>query len=158
MSIHVIVSATTDVDPDEAFRRLADYGSYAKHTSSVRSVEVVELRGELYSHWEVDFRGGVLCWTERDQVDRQRRMLAFQQTDGDLDRFDGQWDVVPDGAGSRIVFQAELDLGIPSLAPIVDPVARQALRDNIRAILAGLFAVDQLDLAPDGSALIPAPA
>ena len=147
MSITVTVSARTDVEADEAFRRLADYESYAEHTSTVRSVEVVHLAGEPHSIWEVDFRGGVLCWTERDHTDEAARTLRFSQTDGDLAVFDGGWDVVPEPEGTRVTFCAELDLGIPSLAPIVDPVAEQALRENICTILQGLFAGDRLDLA-----------
>lgn len=140
MSIRVTVSASADVGPDEAFRRLADYESYAAHTSTVRSIEVYERGGELFSTWTVDFRGGLLCWTERDLVDPERRILAFTQVHGDLDRFDGEWTVEADDAGCRMTFAAELDLGIPSLSPIVDPVARQALHDNICTILRGLFA------------------
>jgi hypothetical protein len=146
VSIVVTVSATTDVEPDEAFRRLADYESYAEHTSTVRSVEIVQVAGEPHSVWEVDFRGGVLCWTERDHTDAAARTLRFSQTDGDLELFDGGWDVVPEAGGARVTFSAVLDLGIPSLAPIVDPVAEQALRQNICTILRGLFAGDRLDL------------
>ena len=70
----------------------------------------------------------------------------FEQVDGDLERFVGRWEIDEDGSGSRLTFFAELDLGIPSLAPIVDPVARQALDGNMRTILRGLFADARLDI------------
>ena len=43
------------------------------------------------------------------------------------------------GGGSSITFRAEFDLGIPSLASIIDPVAQSTLRSNILRILTGLL-------------------
>lgn len=152
MTINVAVHGLTDVTADEAFRRLADYSRYPQHTSTVHSVEVFQRAGETFSEWCVDFRGGVLRWVERDEADPVSRVLAFAQVEGDLDRFDGEWRVEPEVAGCRISFTAEMDLGIPSLAAIVDPVARQALDGNIRMILAGLFADTRMDLERGGPA------
>lgn len=154
MSVHVTVEAITAIEPAEAFRRLADYAHYPDHTATVRSVELFERDGVPYSTWRVDFRGGILCWTERDEIDADRLRLAFVQVDGDLDRFDGAWTVLPFGSGARLTFTAELDLGIPSLAPLVDPIAKDALRGNIRTIVGGLFA--DADFHVDG-VLAPAP-
>jgi len=146
MSITVVISASTDVQPDESFRRLADFERYADYTATVRSVVVEDRAGQPHSSWRVDFRGGILAWTERDDIDPVRRVLGFEQVDGDLERFVGRWQIDEDGTGSRLTFFAELDLGIPSLAPIVDPVARQALDSNMRTILRGLFADARLDI------------
>jgi hypothetical protein len=153
MSITVVISATTDVDPDESFRRLGDFERYADYTATVRSVVVEDRAGVPHSTWRVDFRGGILAWTERDEIDPVGRILAFEQVDGDLEKFVGRWAIDPEGAGSRLTFSAELDLGIPSLAPIVDPVARQALDSNMRTILRGLFADARLDLDESAPAL-----
>lgn len=147
MSVHVFITATTPVDPDAAFARLADYERYPELTSTVLGVQLDRSGGQLRSAWRVTFRGGVLAWTEVDRVDPVARVLDFEQVDGDLDRFIGRWTVEPTVDGSRIAFTAEVDLGIPSLAPIVDPIADAALRENIRTILEGLFegAVDVAD-------------
>ncbi len=145
MSITVRVEGWSEVEPTEAFGRLADYERYPEQTPSVRSVEIVHRDGEQLSLWRVDFRGGVLCWTERDTVDAEQLRLDFEQVDGDLELFAGGWQVVPAvGPGGRhgslMVFVADLDLGIPSLAPLVDPIAASALRANMTAVLTGLFA------------------
>lgn len=144
MSITVRVEGWAEVPPDEAFARLADYERYPEQTPSVRSVEIQQRGEEQISIWRVDFRGGILCWTERDTTDHDRLRLDFEQIDGDLERFAGGWQVVatsgPNGsAGSSMIFEAELDLGIPSLAPLVDPIAEAALRANMTAVLTGLF-------------------
>jgi hypothetical protein len=149
MSVQVSVVGRVDLAPAEAYRRLADFERYPAHAETVRSVELFERDSAAYSRWRVDFRGGVLCWTERDDADPVNLRLDFEQVDGDLDRFVGGWSVDADGSGSRLVFTAELDLGIPSLAPLVDPIAREALRGNIRSILSGLFA--DVRLTVDGA-------
>lgn len=153
MSVQVRIEATTAVAPDEAYRRLADYASYPAQTATVRSVELFGRDGTAYSTWRVDFRGGVLCWTERDESNAGDRTLSFSQVDGDLDRFDGGWTVRPYAEGSALVFTAELDLGIPSLAPLVDPIAKDALEANIVTILRGLFADVSVGSAADALAL-----
>jgi len=129
------------VDADEAYRRLIDFDRYPELTSTVRSVDIErsDSADVLVSSWAVDFRGGILHWTERDSLDRVARLLSFEQIVGDLDVFAGRWHVVPDGAGCRVLFDAELDMGIPSLAAIIDPIARNALRDNVLLILSGLL-------------------
>ena len=49
------------------------------------------------------------------------------------------WRVAATEEGTEIEFTAEFDLGMPTLADILDPVAESALRDNIILILAGLL-------------------
>jgi hypothetical protein len=155
MSISVVISAVSDVEPDEAFRRLAAYERYPDQTTTVLSVETEQRDGDLYSTWHVDFRGGVLRWKEKDEIDESTRSLTFRQVEGDLDLFEGAWHVMGVPAGSKMIFTAELDMGIPTLAPIIDPVARQALQTNIRAILRGLFSDARLDWVEPAAAPSP---
>ncbi len=95
--------------------------------------------GGVESDWEVNFRSGVLAWTERDTVDAGARRIDFEQVDGDFVLFTGTWAVEPDGGGSVVRFTASFDLGMPSLAPMIDPIAVRTLVDNVQAILSGLL-------------------
>ena len=141
MSITVTVDVLAEVEPDEAYRRLIDFERYPQLTTSVRSVDVDRSAGpdQVTSSWAVDFRGGILQWTERDTFDRPNRVLAFEQVVGDLDRFAGRWQITAAGDGCAVRFDAELDMGIPSLAAIINPIADAALRDNVLQILSGLL-------------------
>lgn len=124
---------------DEVFATVADFASYARHTDAVREVVVRPVCGGTESDWEVNFRSGVLAWTERDVVDPAGRRIAFEQLDGDFAAFTGSWAIEADGDGSVVRFEASFDLGMPSLAPMIDPIASRTLEDNIRAILGGLL-------------------
>jgi ribosome-associated toxin RatA of RatAB toxin-antitoxin module len=129
------------VTPDDAYQILGDFRRYPELTPSVNSV-VVEPHpaGGCTSHWEVNFRRGVLRWSERDTFDPDARVLSYEQIDGDFLLFNGEWRVDSDcGAGTVVCFSANFDLGIPSLASILEPVAESALKENISLIVEGLF-------------------
>lgn len=127
-------------DAGFVFERISDFPRYADYTDAVREVRVDRTDGELVSStWSVNFRNGVLCWSERDRIDVEGRHIAFEQITGDFDRFDGSWQVAQTGEDVTVIFVAEFDLGMPSLATIIDPIAERALRENMEAILRGLL-------------------
>ncbi|GAA3308531.1 type II toxin-antitoxin system RatA family toxin [Streptomyces cinereospinus] len=130
-------------DADEVFDRVRDFERYADHTDTVREVTVTAAdAGTVDSAWAVNFRGGVLRWTERDVVDTATRTVTFEQLTGDFARFVGTWDVRRAGDDVVVLFSCEFDMGIPSLEPIINPVAMRALVDSIGLILRGLLGED----------------
>jgi ribosome-associated toxin RatA of RatAB toxin-antitoxin module len=94
------------------------------------------------STWEVDFRDGVMEWTEADEFDDPATTIRFTQLDGDFEEFAGSWSTRRDGADSIVEFTAHFDIGIPSLGAIIEPLAERTLRDNVTQILRGLLGAD----------------
>ena len=47
--------------------------------------------------------------------------------------------MTPAGQDARVVFTAEFDLCMPSIADLINPIAERALRENLEAILRGLL-------------------
>lgn len=137
----VICMRAAGWDPAGAYHRISDFARYPELTDAVREVVLhpPEPDGSLVSEWTVRFRNGLLRWTERDTFDPVSLAIDFQQLAGDFATFDGTWRFAPDGPGCRVTFTARFDLGIPSLAEILDPVASSALRTNIGLILRGLL-------------------
>jgi ribosome-associated toxin RatA of RatAB toxin-antitoxin module len=144
-----LVLTATEVDAAECYRRLSDFARYPELTDAVRSVEVDSPGREapsgarqsytVRSRWTVVFRNGLLRWTEKDTLDPVARTITFRQLTGDFETFDGQWSVRERPTGCDVVFDAHFDLGIPSLAAILDPVAESTLRANILTIVRGLL-------------------
>lgn len=127
----------------EVFRTLADYARYPELTPVVRDVHVwTDEEGDLISSWEVNFRNGILRWTERDVMDVAAMRIEFTQTEGDIAEFVGSWLCRPDGDGTAVRFEALVDLGIASLADVLDPIAARTLAETITGILVGLFGED----------------
>ena len=134
----------------EVYATLADFERYPELSDAVRSVAVTEVSGNVtISSWEVTFRAGLLRWTEEDTLDPDALTIAFRQLDGDIAVFDGSWRCLAAEPGSEILFSARLDMGIPSLADALEPIAVRALTDNIVSIVRGLFGNAEL-IAADG--------
>ena len=91
------------------------------------------------SRWEVTFRAGLLRWVEEDTFDREARTIVFRQLEGDVDVFDGSWACSQSDEGTSIDFRARVDMGIPSLADALEPIAARTLVDNTVSIVSGLF-------------------
>jgi hypothetical protein len=96
------------------------------------------------SQWEVTFRAGLLRWTEEDTFDPGALTITFHQLEGDIAVFDGSWQCVDAAQGSEVVFSACLDLGIPSLADALEPIAVRTLVANIISIVRGLVGSAEL--------------
>lgn len=141
---HVEVTATIPGRrADEVYRLLCDFDRYPGQTDAVRSVSIDEATdGASRSTWEVNFRNGILRWSEEDRFDPQTRSIVFEQTAGDVDHFAGSWAVADDDGGCRVSFAADFDMGIPSLSDIIEPIAADALDHNIRSIVSGLVGGD----------------
>jgi len=141
-----------DADAAAVFDRISDFPRYADYTDAVREVRIESREDDrITSTWSVNFRNGVLCWTERDRIDRQALHIEFEQTAGDFTVFTGSWQVEQIDGNVAVLFTAAFDLGMPSLAAIIDPIAERALLENIQSILRGLLG-DTVVFADDGEA------
>jgi ribosome-associated toxin RatA of RatAB toxin-antitoxin module len=140
LRLHVL-----DKPASEVYATLADFGRYPDLCDAVRSVVVTEVSENVtVSAWEVAFRVGLLRWTEQDTFDPAALSITFRQLDGDIALFDGSWECVEAVQGSEIVFSARLDMGIPSLADALEPIAVRTLTDNIVSIVRGLTGTAEL--------------
>jgi ribosome-associated toxin RatA of RatAB toxin-antitoxin module len=138
-----IIAKLPHCDPRAAYSTLCDFGRYPENSKEVRSVTVEKRSdGQTISTWEVDFRGGILRWVEEDSFDPDKYALGFVQTEGDIEHFSGEWRIQEDGDGCLVSFNAQFDMGMPSLSKIIDPIAEQALRENITSIIRGLFGAE----------------
>jgi uncharacterized membrane protein len=140
LQMHVPERPAADV-----YRTLTDFARYPELSSAVRSVTVTEVDDlTSVSSWEVAFRAGILRWIEEDRFDRTALTITFAQVEGDIAVFDGSWECADVPGGSDIVFSARLDMGIPSLADALEPIAVRALTDNTLSIVAGLVGAVEL--------------
>ena len=129
-----------DPPPAAFYAPLADFGRYPEFAPAVRSVTVTHAGDHTtVSRWEVNFRRGILRWVEEDICDPAGHHIRFRQLEGDIALFEGSWGCVDHGGGTQIVFEARLDMGIPSLADALEPIAARTLVDNTAAIVSGIF-------------------
>jgi len=124
----------------DVFAVLADFEQYQHQCGAVRSVVFSE-RGEerSVSKWEVNFRQGIMRWTEIDHFDLDDHSIRFEQLEGDAKSFSGAWLMSDVNNGCLIRFVASFDMGVPSLNEVIEPIAERALEENIESILRGLL-------------------
>jgi ribosome-associated toxin RatA of RatAB toxin-antitoxin module len=142
---HVVLHAIAhDLEPTAVYQRISDFRRYPELTGTVREVRVQPPKpdGSVVSEWTVSFRNGLMRWRERDTFSPDVLSIAFEQLSGDFETFAGTWRCEPKGDGTMITFSASFDLGIPTLAEILDPVAESTLRANIALILHGLVGAE----------------
>jgi ribosome-associated toxin RatA of RatAB toxin-antitoxin module len=133
----------------DVYATLSDFDRYPVLSEAVQSVTVTEVAANVtVSTWDVTFRAGLLRWTEEDTFDPEALTIRFRQLEGDIAVFEGSWECVDAGAGSEIVFFVRLDMGIPSLADALEPIAVRTLIDNTVSIVQGLVGTAEL-LATD---------
>ena len=140
LRLHVPDKTAADV-----YETLADFERYPELSDAVQDVVVSAVSDNVtVSRWEVTFRAGLLRWTEEDRFDRDALTITFRQLEGDVALFDGTWRCADRTGGCEITFCARLDMGIPSLADALEPIAVRTLIDNTVSIVTGLVGVAEL--------------
>jgi ribosome-associated toxin RatA of RatAB toxin-antitoxin module len=129
----------------EVYETLADFERYPQLCDAVKDVVVTEVSDNVtVSRWEVTFRAGLLRWIEEDQFDRDALTINFRQLEGDVALFDGTWQCGDVSTGCEVTFSARLDMGIPSLADALEPIAVRTLIENTVSIVIGLVGTAEL--------------
>lgn len=137
----VEVCQELDAPIDEVWDLICGVEAY-RRMEPVRSLEVLsEGHNWVITRWEVELKGNILIWTQRETRDQQNHRIEYQQLDGDLETFDGYWQLTSTAGGStEAVLNVHFGIGIPMLSEMLDPVAERALRDNSRKMLLSLSA------------------
>ncbi|MGW3523373.1 aromatase/cyclase [Streptomyces olivaceus] len=145
---HVVLHALAEgLAPADVYHRICDFRRYPEYSEVFREVRVEPPLpdGSTVSDWTVEFRGGLMRWRERDTFAPETYSVAFEQLSGDFQTFEGGWRCEARDGGTLVVFTAAFDLGIPSLAEILDPVAESTVRTNIARVLEGLADAEVID-------------
>lgn len=152
-SIYLHAEVPTN-DADLVFKHITDFARYPALSPDVRSVATCPppAAGQpQHTDWEVNFRRGIMRWTERENIDHERLHVEFSQVDGDFDDFHGSWQLTPTGSGCNVELHVTYDFGIESLAGIMDPLAERVIKRVICAVLAGV--VGEVTVLEGGAAL-----
>lgn len=143
----VVVTVRLRARPEAVWALISDMEAFPRFMASVDAVRVVE-RGEGWtrSQWACRLQGMRFRWTERDDFEPAQGIVRYAQVEGDLRRFEGEWQVTPapgsaaavDATETEVRLRTVFDFGLPMLSAMLDPVGRIALRKNVEAMLRGL--------------------
>jgi uncharacterized membrane protein len=125
--------------PIEAvWKVVSDFESYPRLMQDVLEVKILHESGPLLtSSWKVLLNGSELNWIEESHLHPIHR-IAFEQTEGDLEVYQGEWTLEAVGDDVVVTLEIVFDIGIPSLEELLNPIAIKAIHSNSRQMLGAI--------------------
>ena len=141
----VTVTERLLVPEERVWDLVCDLQSYPKLMESVLSIGIVSETPEpdgtvtTIADWEIVLKGSILKWRERDHRDPAARRVTYSQVSGDMERFEGHWQVtrITDGI-TEAELVVDFEIGIEMLRPMLEPVAVRAVHRNSTEMLRSL--------------------
>ena len=120
-------------DPKLVWDVLLDYTSYPEYMTGVNEIEILDEDGETRtSSWIVELKGSEMEWEQEDRISAENRRIEFHQTDGDLNSYEGYWQV----HANELEVSVEFDIGLPLVAEMIHPAVAKAIEGYAGAIVA----------------------
>jgi len=133
---YVEVSLHVASTPDKIYPILKDMEKYPEFMTDLKSVEVLERKGNTtVSRWVSDVDGRIIKWTELDTFDDEKMHISYQQIEGDLKRFAGEWILTPMDCETEIKLTVDFEFGIPMIAGLLNPILKKKVRINSESML-----------------------
>ena len=126
-------------DKNAIYQVIQNMEDYPRFMESLVSVTVLE-RGKNYdiSHWVSNVDGRKIVWTERDDFYPEDFKITYQQTDGDLKKMEGVWELNDEAEGVRVSLTVDFEFGIPMIDGLLNPLLVRKVRENSEAMLAAV--------------------
>lgn len=125
--------------PRRVYDFLTEMESFPRYMDSVKQVVVLERwDAGSRSEWTARIKGGRFHWVEVDRFEPEALRIWFEQVEGDLRRFQGDWQVTAQGDGAIVTLTIDFEFGMPMLAPLLNPVAALAIRSNCASMVEGI--------------------
>lgn len=120
----------------ELARNMEEFPAYM---NDVEEVNVLERNGSsTITEWVSNVDGTPIIWTEEDKFDDERLVIDYKLIEGDLDKFEGNWQFKPEEGGCRVILGVDYDFGMPSLTDLIGPTLQTKVRENSEMMLSGL--------------------
>lgn len=114
---HARETTTIAAPPEKVYAVLCDFERYPEWARDLKEARVVE-RGPDDRPVEVEFRAAAMGRSTRYRLrysyDDDGRRLEWRLVHGDImRRLDGAYELAPDGDGTRVTYELEVDLVVP---------------------------------------------
>ena len=129
----VYASIVLPLTPCNAYRLLTDYKSlpnYIPGMLQIRDKRISPTRVDVWQQGEVEvlfFRVKLVSSLEMEEIPDQR--IIFKQTDGDLESYSGEWNILKTNEGTKVSYNAAVTLKPEQLIPAF--VAKSVLEKEV---------------------------
>jgi ribosome-associated toxin RatA of RatAB toxin-antitoxin module len=138
----VSAELTVAAEPQRVYAIARDVARYPEFMENVLAVHILEQTPERQvSRWESIIRefNRTITWTEVDYWDEAALTCRWESTDGDFERFDGNWwfRAAEDGktqAGLRI----DYEYNVPLIGALIQRILKKKMQENVESMLAAI--------------------
>jgi coenzyme Q-binding protein COQ10 len=135
----VTLSRTLHQRAERAFAVVEDIERFPEFMPNVNALVLLEHEGNRkVAEWDTTVDDAPLCWTEEGIYDRENLIVRFRALDGVFDRFDGFWQLHPEGKSSRVTFELVYEIGLPEIEHLIGPILKERLIENAENMLAAM--------------------
>ncbi len=115
---------------------ISNMAGYPLFMKDLVSVDILE-RGDGYtiSHWVSNIDGRKIVWTERDDFYPADLKITYRQTDGDLKKMEGAWNIKEEDGCCEVSLSVDFEFGISMIAGLLNPILKKKVRENSENML-----------------------
>ncbi|MGB9638655.1 MAG: type II toxin-antitoxin system RatA family toxin [bacterium] len=126
-----------DANADIVFKVMLDLEKFPEFMEDVKKITILEENeNRRISEWESEIDGLVFKWQEEDLYYPQEYKLTYRLIKGDLDKFEGYWQVIKLSENkSKLVLFLTFDLNIPTLKSLIMPTIKFKVKKNLALML-----------------------
>ena len=139
-------SVTAEITVDAPVKTVYDIARnierFPEFMDDVVSVEILEQTPERQvSRWKTlikEFHRN-LNWVEVDYWDEETRTCRWELTEGDLKRYDGNWEFTEtEGGGTRAKVHIDYEIEVPLIGALLKKIVRAKMQANVDSMLAAI--------------------
>jgi ribosome-associated toxin RatA of RatAB toxin-antitoxin module len=136
---YVEVNTTIKGDIKRIWAIVSDMASYPQFMPNLKTVTIEERAGNTtVSKWVSNVDGRIISWRERDVFFPDDYRIEYTQVSGDLKKFEGKWQLSPDGETVNVLLTVDFEFGVPMLAALLNPLLKKKVRENSEGMLAAI--------------------
>ncbi|MFH1452499.1 MAG: aromatase/cyclase [Armatimonadota bacterium] len=136
---YVESTITINGPAEKAYNLAKNMEEFPLFMPDVESVKVLERNGNTtITEWITNVEGTPITWKEEDLFDDSNHTITYRLTEGDLDKFEGQWKFEQKDGQTVVTLGVDYDFGIPSLTELIGPTLEVKVKENSNMMLEGL--------------------
>lgn len=133
---YVEVSMPILSSPENIYPIIKDMEKYPLFMKDLVSVKVLQRHENMtITEWVSNVDGRVIKWRERDVFDDENMHIAYEQTEGDLKRFAGEWCLEQVEDKTIVTLKVDFEFGIPMISGLLNPILKKKVRENSENML-----------------------
>lgn len=130
---------TVKGDGSTVYQLVKDMECYPRFIPDVKAVKILSTdQTSRITYWHAVIDGVEFKWRELDQLDDVNWTVEYRLLEGDLEKFEGKWEVKAENDHTLVTLLIDYELGIPAFEEVMGPLLFEKVVMNARNLLQGI--------------------